>query len=1121
MKRAFTLLGVYLLFSLANAVAGVLYVNASGVNPVPPYAGWATAATNIQDAVTLAQPGDTVSVTNGAYRFGGLTVFGAMTNRVVLTNGILLSSVNGPLVTAILGGTQMRGVYLGSNSIVSGFTVTNGTARTGGDALKEMSGGGIWCETGGVVTNCVIAGNSAVGNPGGGAGVYGGTLYNCTLTGNKGYLGAGVRAATVWNSLFLTNTGTFNGGGAYGSALYNCTLTNNIMNAYGNGAGAYLCLLSNCVVRANSTTPNGGGASGSGAGTCLGTNYSCTLAGNFSGQSGGGSYQSTNYNCVLSGNFASFQGGGAYQGMLSNCIVSANLAGAEGGGVYGSWGYNCLLNGNSVTSTVSFYGNGGGAHSASLLYCTVTGNSASTSGGGVYNGSHFNCIIYFNSISNWSGTPFMSSSCVTPAPPGSPSIITNDPVFVDPGGGVFQLRCGSPCIDTAGVVAPNLPTDLRGLPRPVDGNSDSITNYDRGAYEYNPAADQTVGIRSVFGLSTFATSFVVPFVAQIGGCAAYFWWDFGDGVTTSNQYNVSHGWTAPGSYNVRLSAYYPALGQTVSATNTVQVVQQPVYYADVSNPSPIPPYTNWATAATSLQQAIAAGTTPGRLVLVTNGVYTGTGLAVTGSLSNSVVLSNAVVLRSVNGPDATVIQPSPTPRRAAFVGSNSFLIGFTLKGGITSFTGDAINDRSGGGLWCEPGGVVSNCIVTGNRAQYHGGGAYQGTFYDCLFTNNSFGFTNSAFGGAVFGGTLYRCTLVSNWTSLDITFGSGAARSTLYNCTVAGNYGSGGGGSGGTGGGAFLSTLYNSTLANNRSDFGGGSASNTLWNCVLTGNIASQGGGSYCDVLYNCILSGNQSYGYGGGAYYSTPYNCTIAGNSVSGTGGGFYAPNIITAYNTVIYSNTATGSGPNWAGSLLGVNCIATPVPTPTSRNLTNDPLFVNLPAGDLHLRFGSPAIDAGTNMATLPGSDLEGNFRPLDGNGDAVAKFDIGAYEFNLVATIGTNWFLDHGLNPNDPLVFGGDPDTDGLTTLQEWIAGTDPTNTLSALQMLSSSNAVTGVTVIWQSVVGKSYLLLRGTNLSVEPPFSLLASNLPGLPDTTMYADTTATNGGPYFYRVGVQP
>jgi len=50
--------------------------------------------------------------------------------------------------------------------------------------------------------------------------------------------------------------------------------------------------------------------------------------------------------------------------------------------------------------------------------------------------------------------------------------------------------------------------------------------------------------------------------------------------------------------------------------------------------------------------------------------------------------------------------------------------------------------------------------------------------------------------------------------------------------------------------------------------------------------------------------------------------------------------------------------------------------------------------PTQTIGLRYGSPAIDAGDPASTLA-VDQRGFPRPADGNGDSIARIDIGAFE------------------------------------------------------------------------------------------------------------------------------
>ncbi len=260
------------------------------------------------------------------------------------------------------------------------------------------------------------------------------------------------------------------------------------------------------------------------------------------------------------------------------------------------------------------------------------------------------------------------------------------------------------------------------------------------------------------------------------------------------------------------------------------------HYVWLVSTNPTPPYSNWITAATNIQDAVDVAAT-NDVVLVTNGVYPG-----------YVSVTIPLTLRSVNGPQFTIINGGGTNQCVCLADSAS-LTGFTLTNGYT--------EDWGGGVACaSPNAFLTNCWMVGNSAVV-GGGVSGGTLYNCTLSGNSAG---DGEGGGAYSCALYSCTLTGNSAGV----GGGASGGTLHNCTLSGNSAGDG-----EGGGAYSCALYNCTLTGNSAVVGGGASGGTLCNCTLTGNSADP------------TLDGDG--GVGGGANGCTLDNCTLSGNSAGG----------------------------------------------------------------------------------------------------------------------------------------------------------------------------------------------------------------------------------------------
>lgn len=333
---------------------------------------------------------------------------------------------------------------------------------------------------------------------------------------------------------------------------------------------------------------------------------------------------------------------------------------------------------------------------------------------------------------------------------------------------------------------------------------------------------------------------------------------------------------------------------------------------------------DWLNAKKSIQAAVSAAVS-GDQVWITNGTY---------RLDAEITVTNAIFIRSVNGPEVTVVDGCRS-NRCFNLSSACTVSGLTISNGFSN--------GHGGGIYCADNRpVVADCVIISNRAGNGTGG----------ISALGEGGNGTAGGNGFDGGGMYRGT-VSNCTFIGNQAGSGGSGGS------AGDGGTGGnGGNGGNGGGYCGDNAYDCTFIRNsagRGGFGGDAPSyhvgrggsggsgggifgNTATDCSFTDNHAGDGG--YAGVMdpstrYSTRGNGGGSGGAGGGMYGQKATNCTFTGNrsgnggygkTVSpgdygagsgGPGGGFYG----TEASDCVFTGNQTGSGGGGTGSRRGGN--------------------------------------------------------------------------------------------------------------------------------------------------------------------------------------------------------
>jgi uncharacterized repeat protein (TIGR01451 family) len=316
--------------------------------------------------------------------------------------------------------------------------------------------------------------------------------------------------------------------------------------------------------------------------------------------------------------------------------------------------------------------------------------------------------------------------------------------------------------------------------------------------------------------------------------------------------------------------------------------------------------------------------------------------------ADNTATSSTTVGQSVAGIQAQI--NNATAGDTIVVGQGIYVGGLNFNGKnitLQSSAGPAstiIHGNQGTGVIMGPGGAIKGFTITGSSGTFGGGIEVHGN--GSLISGNVFDGNSGMSGAGIYGNTasptIERNVFRNN--SCDNQFTSGVVVFVNSSSPV----------------------IVNNIFANN----------------PCRGIVVSLPEGNAPQILNNTLV-GNRA-GMRVNRIVSQATHL-YRNNIVVQNGIGLEAEFNTDAYNPIWENNLVFGNTTDYQGtaSQTGIN-----------GNIAANPMFFDGAAGNYHLQAGSPAIDAG-NATGAPALDFEGTSRPLDGNGDASAVVDIGAFE------------------------------------------------------------------------------------------------------------------------------